>query len=59
MARARHPRKEIEQALRYAEQHGWSVEIGGSHARQIKRVVDNCSRGKSLASVGREDPESE
>jgi hypothetical protein len=32
MARPRHPRKEIEEVLRYAEAHGWRVEVGGSHA---------------------------
>ena len=28
----RHPKKAVEDALRYAEQHGWQVETGGSHA---------------------------
>ena len=32
MARPIHPRKEIEEALRYAEEHGWRVEQGGIHA---------------------------
>lgn len=32
MARPRHPKKEIEAALKYAEAHGWRVEVGGSHA---------------------------
>lgn len=32
MARKRHAKQEIETALRYAEAHGWRVEIGGSHA---------------------------
>jgi hypothetical protein len=77
MGRARHPKKEVEEALRYAEASGWRIEVGGSHAwgriycpyndaecrcgefcitsvwstprnpgnhaRQLKRVVDNCS----------------
>ena len=77
MRRAKHPKKEVEQALRHAEQRGWRVEPGGSHAwgrmycphnlpecrcgefcitsiwstpknpgnhaRQLRRVVDNCS----------------
>jgi len=30
MARPIHPRKEIEEALRYAEEHGWRVEQGGT-----------------------------
>jgi len=76
MARKKHPDKELEEALQYAEKNGWLVEIGGSHAwgkiycpyndkecrcgefciasisssprnagnhaRQIKRLVDNC-----------------
>lgn len=32
MARASHPKKEVEEALRYAERNGWRVEIGGGHA---------------------------
>ena len=32
MARKRHAKQDIEQALRYAESHGWRVEVGGSHA---------------------------
>jgi hypothetical protein len=77
MGRARHPKKEVEQAVRYAEANGWHVVVGGSHAwgriycpynsvecrcgefcitsiwstpknpgnhaRQIERVVDNCT----------------
>ncbi|EIK46644.1 hypothetical protein O59_000665 [Cellvibrio sp. BR] len=32
MPRRKHPHKTIEAALDYAEQHGWQVEPGGSHA---------------------------
>lgn len=32
MRRAKHPKKEVEQALQHAEHHGWRVEVGGSHA---------------------------
>jgi len=32
MTRRRHPKKEIEDAIRYAEQHNWRIEIGGGHA---------------------------
>jgi hypothetical protein len=32
MARTPHPKKEVEEALRHAEGHGWRVEVGGSHA---------------------------
>jgi len=77
MARRAHPDKDIEKALQYAEDAGWRVEQGGSHAwgkmycpknnndcrcgefcissiwstprnpgshaKQIRRVVDNCT----------------
>ncbi len=32
MARPRHPNKEIEEAVQYAEGRGWRVLIGGAHA---------------------------
>jgi hypothetical protein len=32
MSRPSHPKKDIEQALKHAEHHGWRVEIGGSRA---------------------------
>jgi hypothetical protein len=32
MRRKRHPKKEVEAALQYAEDQGWRVETGGSHA---------------------------
>ena len=32
MARAKHPKKEIEAAIKHAEEHGWRVTVGGSHA---------------------------
>ena len=31
MTRKRHPRKEVEEALCYAEKKGWRVEVIGSH----------------------------
>jgi hypothetical protein len=77
MARKPHPKAEIEAALKYAEEQGWRIDIGGSHAwgkmycpyndgtcrcgefciasiwstprnaenhaRQIRRVVNNCT----------------
>lgn len=77
MERKKHLKKEIEQALVYAEKKDWRVETGGSHAwgkiycpfndkdcrcgefciasiwstpksphhhaRQIKRIIDNCA----------------
>ncbi len=30
--RKKHSKKEVEEALQYAEEHGWRIEIGGSHA---------------------------
>ncbi|AFY71297.1 hypothetical protein Pse7367_3048 [Thalassoporum mexicanum PCC 7367] len=30
--RKRHPKPEIEAALKYIEQNGWRIEVGGSHA---------------------------
>jgi hypothetical protein len=84
MARASHPKKEVEAALRHAERHGWRVVVGGSHAwgrmycpyndqecrcgefciasvwstprnagnhaRQLMRVVDNCTTHRSQRS---------
>ncbi len=80
MARNKHSKSEVEQALRHAESCGWAVNVGGSHAwgkllcpfndkdcrggdfclasisstpknagnhaRQLRRVVDNCTRLK-------------
>jgi hypothetical protein len=87
--RSRHPEKEVEEAIRYAEEHGWRVEGGGSHAwgrmycpyndpecrcgefcitsiwstprvavnhaRQLRRVVDNCAPRKQIAKADREE----
>jgi hypothetical protein len=83
MKRSRHPKKEIEEVIRHAEDHGWRIEVGGSHAwgrmycpyndqecrcgefcitsiwstprnvwshaRLLKRVVDNCMPRKKEA----------
>ena len=46
MIRTFHPDKDIEKALRIAEEHGWRIERGGSHARALLRVVANCQRRK-------------
>jgi hypothetical protein len=32
MPRKKHPKKEVEEALQYAEARNWRVEVGGSHA---------------------------
>lgn len=31
MTRPRHPKKEIEEVLKYAESKGWEIIVGGSH----------------------------
>jgi hypothetical protein len=93
MGRARHPKKEVEKAIRHAEAHGWRIEVGGSHAwgkmycpyndaecrcgefcitsiwstpknpgnhaRQLQRVVDNCTARKRAAGAEKSEPESE
>lgn len=38
MARISHPKKEIEEALRYAEGQGWRVEVGGSSCLGTDRL---------------------
>ncbi|MEX2473805.1 hypothetical protein [Marinobacter sp.] len=81
MKRSRHSKKEIEEALTYAEAHGWRVvpstghawgrlycphndsecrcgefcivsvwstpKNPANHAKQLRRVVDNCTGGAS------------
>lgn len=32
MTRSLHPKKEVEAILKYAEQHGWRIKVGGGHA---------------------------
>lgn len=32
MPRKVHSKRDVEEALQYAERHGWRVEVGGSHA---------------------------
>jgi hypothetical protein len=32
MSRPTHPKKEVEEALRHAEENGWAVRVGGAHA---------------------------
>jgi len=43
MARSPHPKKEVEEALKHAEEQGWRVEVGGNHARALRRIVNNCT----------------
>ncbi|WP_294899841.1 hypothetical protein [Tatumella sp. UBA2305] len=44
MARAKHPHKQIEQALQYAESHGWKIVVGGSHAWGKMYCPENNAR---------------
>lgn len=32
MSRAKHLKKKVEEALRHAEEYGWRIGVGGSHA---------------------------
>lgn len=32
MPRKKHPKRDVENALQYAEAKGWRIEVGGSHA---------------------------
>lgn len=46
MARKKHKNKEIEEALQYAEQHGWSVEVhlkSKSHTWGVMKCESNSS----------------
>jgi hypothetical protein len=43
MARRSHPKKEVEQAIQYAELNGWRVTVGGSHAWGKLYCPDNDS----------------
>lgn len=91
MSRRKHPKKEIEEALEYAESKGWLVEnskgnghawgkmycpnndatcrcgeycitsinstprSAGNHAKQLKRVIDNCSAPEKGSCMENED----
>jgi hypothetical protein len=50
MKRSRHPKKEVEQAVRYAEDHGWPIEVGGGH-RMGSNVLPVQRCGMSLWGV--------
>ena len=89
MTRNKHPKPEVEAAIQHAEEHGWRIKEGGSHAwgkmycpyndescrcgefcitsisstpknsgnhgKQLKRVVDNCTRKKINNDPGQEE----
>lgn len=44
MSRPKHPFKEVEAALAYAEAGIWStLKNAGNHAKQLRQVVDGCT----------------
>ncbi len=44
VARGRHPKKEVAQALEYAEEHGWDIEMtSGGHRWGVARCGQGCS----------------
>lgn len=45
MARSRHPSKDVEDAVAYAEAHGWEVVRAGSHAWGILRCPRRARDG--------------
>lgn len=45
MTRPKHPKKEIEEALKHAEEHGWTVEAGRGHWGILKCPTNRCCRG--------------
>jgi len=51
MARPKHPSKEIETALAYAEQHGWSVEKSSGHAHAWGKM--KCPQNNAACWAGR------
>jgi hypothetical protein len=89
MSRRSHPHSDIEDALKYAEENGWRVDVGGghcwgkiycpyndkecrggifcissvwstprnpgNHAKQIRKVVDNCTTNKNLNNLSEEE----
>jgi hypothetical protein len=89
MSRRSHPHSDIEDALKYAEENGWRIDVGGghcwgkiycpyndkecrggifcissvwstprnpgNHAKQIRKVVDNCTTNKNLNHLSEEE----
>jgi hypothetical protein len=52
MARSRHPKKEIEEAIRHAEDNGWRVELAGvTHgAKSIAPIMMSSADVENFAS---------
>ena len=46
MPRRRHPDRDVENALKYAEQHGWRIHVLSGHAHAWGRMYwpDECMR---------------
>jgi hypothetical protein len=89
MSRRSHPHPDIEDALKYAEENGWRVDVGGghcwgkiycpyndkecrggifcissvwstprnpgNHAKQIRKVVNNCTTNSNLNNLSEEE----
>jgi hypothetical protein len=89
MSRRSHPHSDIEDALKYAEENGWRIDVGGghcwgkiycpyndkecrggifcissvwstprnpgNHAKQIRKVVDNCTTNNNLNHLSEEE----
>jgi hypothetical protein len=89
MSRRSHPHSDIEDALKYAEENGWRIDVGGghcwgkiycpyndkecrggifcissvwstprnpgNHAKQIRKVVDNCTTNKNINNLSEEE----
>ena len=50
MTRPRHPKSEIEKAIQYAEELGWSVELSNGHAWG-RLFCPQCTRDGCIVSV--------
>lgn len=89
MSRRSHPHSDIEDVLKYAEENGWRIDVGGghcwgkiycpyndkecrggifcissvwstprnpgNHAKQIRKVVDNCTTNNNLNHLSEEE----
>jgi hypothetical protein len=42
VSRRSHPHKDVEDALRYAESHGWTVDVGGGHCWGGMKCPENA-----------------
>lgn len=55
MSRKKHPKADVETAIRYAETHGWTIKQGGAHAwgrMYCPYADDSCRCGEfCIASI--------